>query len=254
MEKEILPLIYRPGHTFWSLHIAFKGMGSFFRLYSFLSKAELEVIDTHLSKHIEKGEVSFVVDATKSRVSINMLKEKLKAISGVVDVFAEEISIEGFGYHLIYPYKIGSHNIVISIDLLVSALLNSIKEEWGSAGEFAIFRIGKSVGKKIHDIIKSIYKVEGKQLLTIILMMHEISGWAKKIELLEYGEEGCIKIRIYENVECLHVNKNAPNCHFMRGVLTGICNRLFNKETEVLETKCLAKGDEYCQFEVKCKK
>ncbi len=253
MEKEILPLIYRPGHIFWDLHITFKGLDAFFRCYNILTKAGLEILDIHLSRSIEEGKIVFLVDATKSKVSIEMLYEEIKNVFGVADVFIKDIPTKGFGYHLIHPYQLGPHKVVILTDLLLSTLVNSIKDQWGSAGEFALYRIGESVGNEIYSTLHSIYNVEGKDLVTIILMMHEVMGWTERTELLEYNTDEKARVRIYNNIECKHVKRNKPNSQFIRGILAGIFKQIFSKDIEVEETHCLSKGDKYCQFIIRCK-
>jgi predicted hydrocarbon binding protein len=42
-----------------------------------------------------------------------------------------------------------------------------------------------------------------------------------------------------------------PQSHYIRGVLDGFFSSLFKVEMEAKETKCIAKGDPYCEFEIK---
>jgi predicted hydrocarbon binding protein len=39
-------------------------------------------------------------------------------------------------------------------------------------------------------------------------------------------------------------------CHFIRGVLGGLAEGLFNIQVDALEAKCVARGDHICRFEV----
>ena len=41
-----------------------------------------------------------------------------------------------------------------------------------------------------------------------------------------------------------------PASHLLRGVLAGFFKELLGKRVDVNETKCIALGDPYCQFEI----
>ncbi len=62
-------------------------------------------------------------------------------------------------------------------------------------------------------------------------------------------------LKVYNLFESITVKgkKKKPNCRFIRGYLNGIYSRYFNKEVEVIETMCIAKGDPYCRFIVRPK-
>ena len=71
------------------------------------------------------------------------------------------------------------------------------------------------------------------------------------IGIVEVEEGNPIKVRVYESAFC----SGFPNigecvCHYERGVLAGCFESILNKKVEVIERKCCACGDEYCEFEV----
>ena len=65
-------------------------------------------------------------------------------------------------------------------------------------------------------------------------------------------EKGEVAIKVYDSSEC-ELFKGSKKCesHLIRGMLAGWFSQLFRKEVKVREVKCIAKGDSYCQFEVK---
>ncbi|MEM2084229.1 MAG: 4-vinyl reductase, partial [Nitrososphaerota archaeon] len=70
-------------------------------------------------------------------------------------------------------------------------------------------------------------------------------------ELEEFNEEKCVaKIKVYELFECIPFKglRKEAGSYFFKGYLTGILKNLFNKEIEIIEEKCVAKGDAYCLF------
>lgn len=59
-------------------------------------------------------------------------------------------------------------------------------------------------------------------------------------------------IVIKENFEAIAQDKKPYKaCHWSRGFITGYFGAVFGKPVEVTEVKCLAAGDEHCEFEVK---
>ncbi|RLF10226.1 MAG: hypothetical protein DRJ98_06565 [Thermoprotei archaeon] len=60
-------------------------------------------------------------------------------------------------------------------------------------------------------------------------------------------------MRFYDLFECVPVKyqKEKPNSEFFRGILSGGLSVIFDKVLLAVETKCIAKGDPYCEFVVK---
>jgi len=56
--------------------------------------------------------------------------------------------------------------------------------------------------------------------------------------------------RIYNCPECRGIKSNKPCCYFLSGFTEGIIRRLFNLSVTVIETKCIATGDDFCEFKV----
>ncbi len=45
---------------------------------------------------------------------------------------------------------------------------------------------------------------------------------------------------------------SGPVCHTLTGYASGYCSAFFGEPVIAIETKCVAKGDEYCEVEVRC--
>jgi len=56
--------------------------------------------------------------------------------------------------------------------------------------------------------------------------------------------------RIYNCPECRGIKSNKPCCFFLSGFIEEIIRRLFNLNVNVIETRCIATGDEFCEFKV----
>jgi len=61
-------------------------------------------------------------------------------------------------------------------------------------------------------------------------------------------EEGSGKVVITESFEARARRTEQASCHFFRGFLAGFLSELFKRTMTVNEEKCVAKGDEECEF------
>jgi predicted hydrocarbon binding protein len=71
------------------------------------------------------------------------------------------------------------------------------------------------------------------------------------LDLLEYCRVGKITagdtIRMVQNCESFGMKSEEPSCFFTTGFLNGFFSTVKNKH--VKETKCIATGDPYCEWE-----
>jgi len=72
------------------------------------------------------------------------------------------------------------------------------------------------------------------------------------IDFMEYCKVGKINsgetIRIWENCESFGLETGQPSCNFTTGFLNGLFSAVKNKH--IRETKCIAAGDPYCEWEI----
>lgn len=87
-----------------------------------------------------------------------------------------------------------------------------------------------------------------REALLYLSMLKRWENWGKlTFETVDF-ENGAGKIIVVGSFETVNHRSNQPSCHFLRGFLAGFLSELFAKEVSVDEEKCVAKGDEYCQF------
>ena len=84
--------------------------------------------------------------------------------------------------------------------------------------------------------------------LEYLLLYHESLGHGR-FELEKYVDRAYCRMVARELVECLGVSSEKPNSQLFRGLLAGFLSRLWGEEVKVVESKCIAKGDPYCEFE-----
>ena len=95
--------------------------------------------------------------------------------------------------------------------------------------------------------------LKGETLVRFMVVASSPFGWGR-FTLEEFNVEKCrIKVRAENLFECKIFGKvGETRGYFIRGYILGVANEVFRTENlTVEETKCIAKGDPYCEFQVK---
>ena len=158
--------------------------------------------------------------------------------SGIVERAGENFVVLGLGY---YPYQ------------FMKALSDIAGEEIAAD---CMYRFGCGYGKGMYSTRLN----QGKEKIDALVLAWAGStyfGWGT-VEIVKVTPEKNI-VRVYNSFEARsHIANNEqkaskPVCHYFRGVVAGVMAILGGEEVETKETKCLAMGDEYCEFEATLK-
>jgi predicted hydrocarbon binding protein len=88
-----------------------------------------------------------------------------------------------------------------------------------------------------------------EHLLNLGLREDEATG--RMVDLIEYCKVGKVSmdetIRMKENCESFGIKVEQPTCFFTTGFLNGFFYAVKNQH--VKETRCMAMGDPYCEWE-----
>jgi len=97
------------------------------------------------------------------------------------------------------------------------------------------------------------YKLSGKGLADVLVNIAELGGWGK-FEIIDYDEahkRTIIKVLDSAVGTSLVNTTSKPVDHIMRGIMGGMACLIFSSDMDFVETKCIAKGDPYCEFVAK---
>ena len=196
------------------------------------------------------------IDSSKSKIEIGELARKLRELDVVLDVSIEKP--EPVLYDIMhFPMLHGEQRAILFPLMLLRNLFEEIEKILTPSGFAAVFyNAGKKSGENYVRYYKEKFGLKSKEeLIKALIMGTSAVGWGKvDTHILDLNTlTGNIKIR--QNIEAVLREKKAtqPVCHWTRGFISGYLTALTGVDIEILETKCLAKGDEYCEFEVKVK-
>lgn len=106
--------------------------------------------------------------------------------------------------------------------------------------------------EKFTQEVRRKYLLDKKKLFNWIASIAEIAGYGR-IQIVDYDEKNMRGIaRIYNNAICAALKPSQKAMgHIFRGMTAGVAEAAYDAQGDCIETKCIAKGDEYCEFVVR---
>jgi len=120
----------------------------------------------------------------------------------------------------------------------------------GRAAGPLLYNAGKSVGGKYMELIPvlGIDVSTERGIVQALEQFSTLSGMGRT-EVTEISlAEKRIVIRIYGLITALGIKSKRPVCHLVRGVFAKSLETVTGERAVCEETKCVAVGDEYCEF------
>jgi len=131
-----------------------------------------------------------------------------------------------------------------------------VRRIMGADGEAVMaYEAGKEAAKELIRLIRKEFKLEGTDLLkAMVELFSELKmGKVSIVHPIRGLEEGEVVIRIEDSyiARSLYERSDKPVCNLIRGEIAGLMEEVTGLKMDAEETKCLAIGDEYCEFVVK---
>ncbi|MEM2281762.1 MAG: V4R domain-containing protein [Candidatus Bathyarchaeia archaeon] len=152
-----------------------------------------------------------------------------------------------------FPLIAAGERAVVFRRSVYEALFNGVREKFGTAGEAMLYYQGFSVGAEAYTYYVEVAKSSKfEDLVAVAKAINMTLGWGIIDDVSMNPEEGYAKLRIYQNFECeLRKGEGRPQSQFYRGAIAGVFARFFGRDVKVEETRCIAMGDPYCEFEIR---
>jgi len=247
--------MYAPGRELTQLVIKAKNIpGVLAEIASEIAKHNINILSgLILAEPYEKvGEICMFLDLTESRLTFEQLVEKLKNLSSVLDV---REAVRRFGDLVVNSYirqitVLDRQAILLTTPHYVELTLEWLDEVFGTGGHAILFEIGVQTAKRAIKSMRERFNLRGRELIEAFLALHAAGGWFR-YEIVKYDEEGrSFVIRLYDNIECKVFigKKDKPVNHLIRGELEGAFDEAYGGKFKAIEVKCIARGDDYCEF------
>jgi len=188
------------------------------------------------------------LDFSKAKITPEELEKKIGQMRDVRDVQVRPPTLGFESFH--FPLStLGLRIITWNVESFGSYMKRLI-EVLGDVAFPILYNLGRAEAEYMWERMSR--EGESKEdVLKFIQETYRASGWGI-IEFEEInGKESRAKIAIKQHVVPESLGKSSkPVCHDIRGYLAGIFSRYFGRRISATEVKCMATGDEYCEFEI----
>jgi len=197
----------------------------------------------------EKGaDALFFCDLTDASITEDELLKKLKKLRETKEVKLIKPIIKGLLIDNIhFPITISGERYILLKENSFRELVKGMRDELGTAAEAFLYYTGKKIGEELWRDL-DMYTEDIEEKLEIFKSLFKNNG----LGIIEFDVTTEASIaRVYESLECKQgIGSKEPYSHLIRGILGGLFKKIYLHEVKVEEVKCIAIGDEYCEFNI----
>jgi len=198
---------------------------------------------------------STFIEVSKATKGIEELVNDLRKLKVVKDVKFVEIKSAPFEV-LHFPILYATTQAIVWPIGMFWSLWDAIEGILKPSGAAVLhYNTGKAVGKRVAERLRRMFGVERTDLIQTVNQAVQTTGWGIVETRNVDFKRGRETIIIRECFEALAWRKKPYKaCHWVRGYMAGVASVVFDRPMEAVEIKCLATGDEYCEFKVRPEK
>lgn len=226
-------------------------------LSKIISIFEEKYVDVRSGIHFTAPDGTYIyttfIDLSKCKIGLKELEESLKKTGVVKEIHLIEpkpLIADEIHFPLIITDQ--SKGIIFRVETF-SDLQRNLEEMFSkSAAETMLYIAGKKCGERSCERVMKKYGLRDTEIiLKAIAQLKKAEGWG----MLEFWNmnlnEDRGEIVVKESFEADGYGKSTtPVCHFLRGYLAGVLNKISGKSVNILEKECKAAGSEACVFKV----
>ena len=133
----------------------------------------------------------------------------------------------------------------------LAALQKADEKEMGEKVSNILYQSGFQGGTLSSKRYREVFGFSDEEIIRFMVEMGPQIGWGR-FELERFdGNKKVLIVRVYHSPFAEGYGRSSkPVCHMIRGVLAGMASFVFRKEIKSEEVSCIARGDEYCRFEI----
>ncbi len=257
--KELPVAIYEPNRSFAELSVEMDLKAKTLEgLVNFLEDRNINIVTGVIVGNLREGKriLETFIDYTDSGLSIDEITQQIMSLEGVFNVEYVSQLKEGLAVcKLHFPPKVLGEKAVIFRKTILESVIKRLGGLFKTGLDTMLYEAGLETGRVAAKTFKKAFGLEGKALIDFMLGLGLSLGWGK-FELVELDEERhMLTLRARELFECeifREVRGEGPTSYFVKGHILGAAREIFNDEKlTVAETKCIASGDPYCEFQIK---
>jgi predicted hydrocarbon binding protein len=246
-------MVFSKGRDIAEFFIVIKNRpGELSKVLNIFSKHGVNLIDVSAYSPVEEENVPVFIfaDVTGKESIINKLEYSLEDETGYKVVikrgFVKGFMIDELGFPIC---SIPGMQAIILSGPDFEGMIKGLYEKFGDIFSVYLYHLAYYGGKAMAKILVRELGLTGESLLREAIKIYMAYGLGR-MELVKYTEDSSkIEIRLHNSIECsVFKGRGRVSSNFIRGHLDGLINGLFSKNIKLVEVKCIAKGDKYCEF------
>ena len=198
-----------------------------------------------------KATISFFVETANQRMDESWLKEFIESSAYASDVEVRP-GVDGFvtdSVNFPLTWNTGDRAVLMQTNSL-RKMFDAVMAADPGEGERVIYDQGFSYARATYERLFLIYRPKSRAGLAEMLKIYSATGWGR-LELSGLDpEHRRAKLKLEEGFECTGMTTGRPESNFIRGHLAGALSTYFESQVKAVETRCISKGDSYCEFEI----
>jgi len=197
----------------------------------------------------DKLQWTVFLDFSQAKITPEELIKKISQMRDVRDIQMKRPTLGFESFH--FPLSTMGLRIITWNAQNFGSYMKRLIEVLGDVAFPVLYNLGRAEAEYMWErMSREVNKKE--DVLSLLRETYRASGWG----IIEFEEinykEGRAKVRIKQHVVPESLGKSdRPVCHDIRGYLAGIFSRYFGRRISAAEVKCMAAGNEYCEFEIR---
>ncbi|VVB92513.1 V4R domain protein [uncultured archaeon] len=141
--------------------------------------------------------------------------------------------------------------VIVSIETFVNLQKDAEKILGFDGASMLFYEAGKKAGMRWINRFSTEWGLNDKKFIEAAQNFYAELGWGKFN--IEESDENELIVRLENSfIARGYGNSEVAVCHFLRGYNAGLAGVLKCKPIDAEEVKCVAKGDDCCEFVMKC--
>jgi len=146
--------------------------------------------------------------------------------------------------------KITGERCIIITQARMQEIFSRLSEIFQSGANVIIYEAGKAAGRRFINEISEVTQTNKEKILKTAVQRFTDAGLGK-IEVAEFNlEENKVKFRIRNNFFAEIRQEESTYCNCVEGFVSGMYEQAMHKTPKIKETKCVGKGDPYCEWQI----
>lgn len=230
--------------------------GILVRILQIFSSKAIPLVHIKLSRPAINYPIEILIfaDFTNKKQLLNNIMRKLKELDMVQHVEYIAPIFRGFvAYNGLFPLTIFNERAIILRKPLYEAFIKLLRDELGSGYTAWLYQLGTEMGKNAYKSHREIIQSDDpdKMVRFAEALFAQIGFGKLRVRSLDIKGKRAL-VRVYNSFECeLFRDSNEPSSYLIKGMLKGWFSSLFKANIKISEIKCIAKGDPYCEFDIR---